>query len=768
MPMLTVLEVLHENPYTGDRITKARVVHHFDNGNQQVPIGTTVSRTSEQSRPAAAISTAIGDTEPNNSNATSEAAATKVSGLVAIKYLSDYKAVRPRHGKNTSTRCGWSSSEDETSDNSSEDGRDSPVPILPVAPPALTKQSEPLRVWPYIGHTTAPHGIKFGVKARREIRALKAAQGHPNIIPFLGFTGQPLDNPYKHTTEHEQVTTAVGPLINEQQHSQLEAAGVLDSDNHAKPLPSRALGGSLFQDDQKFAPPLFAPLSLQDANPLAPADTLESPPVFRYARSESSFGSDDDSSHDEAFQEDPDKWTPEAAARYWNRVFSRQPRIGGIILPYVPITVRDIIRIGWTRSRPRLVETCMRQILEGLAWMHDEVGLIHRDISSGNILVAVGPETSSAKPGIVQCMISDFGCATFYRSKTGSDQGATVRIDHATDREEDQSAHVGGEDDNRGYQKLGLTFEVGTRAYRAPELLFSSTSYTNTIDIWSAGVIFAEMYLGRTLFEADSDIGQICAIVKVLGTPSEENWPEYPSMPDSGKLLFKALEVTPLSSILRSDSGTEREPTSQDPDSSPKSGHASTAAIDLIEKMIVYSGAARLSAREALGFSNQYLERTMTLPGHTDKKVTVDESEDCNTGREEKQCDEYLDQCRIDVPRIIEEIQQLREREANEEEEYEGGRFGGFGGAHESQPYGGFSDVESEGEDAPWESGGEKNYRSDDLAGEDDLDETPVGKPGKWTGPALAHEPQDDVSGRAVKRRRNSADNEEGEEVAYA
>lgn len=63
------------------------------------------------------------------------------------------------------------------------------------------------------------------------------------------------------------------------------------------------------------------------------------------------------------------------------------------------------------------------------------------------------------------------------------------------------------------------------RAYRAPELLFSSGDYSTSVDIWSAGVLFAEMFLGKTLFEADSDIGQVCSIVKVLGTPTEENWP---------------------------------------------------------------------------------------------------------------------------------------------------------------------------------------------------------------------------------------------------
>ncbi|KAF9930715.1 Cyclin-dependent kinase 20 [Mortierella alpina] len=599
-----------------------------------------------------------------------------------------------------------------------------------------------------MGHTSSPQGIRFGIKARREIRALKAAQGHPNIIPFLGFTGQPLWNPYKHTNRHAQVTTAVRTDTTEQQVSKVDGASVLEGESQGEPLIRPSLGGSLFPDDQESAPPLFGPLSLRDSNPLAPPNRSESPPVFRHACSDSSFESDDDYSYDEGSEEDPNALTPEAAARYWNRVFSRQPRVGGIILPYIPITVRDLIRVGWTKTRPLLVETCMRQILEGLAWMHDEVGLIHRDISSGNILVAVESETGVTGRGIVQCMISDFGCATFYRSQTESEQAASVATSLAIDRGDGQSAHVGREDDSGQYQTLGLTFEVGTSA----------------IDIWSAGVIFAEMYLGRALFEADSDIGQICAIVRVLGTPSEENWPEYPSMPDSGKLVFKALEVTPISSILLSDSGTEGHHTLQDPDNGAKPGRASATVINLIEKMIVYSGAARPSARESLDVDNRYLERTGALPKLVDQTVALDESKDCRTGQEEQQNQEYLDQCIIDVPRIMEEIQQLREREANEEDD-DGEGFGGFRGAHEGQSYRGFSAAESEGGADSWESGEEKNYRSDDLGGEDDQDEAAGIKSYKST----ELDPTDgleDYGERAVKRRRNSADHEEGEVIA--
>ncbi|KAF9569518.1 hypothetical protein EC968_002605 [Mortierella alpina] len=770
MLMLNVLEVLRENPYTGDRITKARVIHHSHSGNQQPPIATIANNTAEQPRTAAATAAAVEDTETIN-NATSEAAVTRAPSLVAIKYLSDYKHVRPKHAKTTSARCGWSSSsEDDTSDSSSVDHSDNLEPTRQVEPPALMEKSAPGHVWPYMGHTSSPQGIRFGRKARREIRALKAAQGHPNIIPFLGFTGPPVSNPYKHTERREQATTTAGTCTDEQQLSELTVAGALGGEIQGGPLTRPALGGSLFQDDQESAPPLFAPLRLRESNPLAPPHMPESPLVFRYADSDSSFESDNDSSYGDGYEEDPNSLAPEAAMRYWNRAFSRQPRVGGIILPYVPITMRDLIRVGWTKTRPLLVETCMRQILDGLAWMHDVVGLIHRDISSGNILVAVASEPNVTGQGIVQCMISDFGCATFYRRSTGSEEGGTVTTGHAIDREDDQSAHADKEDGNGQHQKPGLTFEVGTsfdsiryRAYRAPELLFSSTSYTSAIDIWSAGVIFAEMYLGRTLFESDSDIAQICAIVKVLGTPSEETWPEYPLMPDSGKLVFKALEVTPLSQILLSDSGTKGQQTLQDPESGAEPGRASDAAIELIEKMVVYSGAARPSAREALNLNNRYLERTRTLPGHADNKVIVHDSENFKTGQEEQQSHEYLDQCRIDVPRIMEEIQQLREREADEEEDHERG-FRGFGD-HGSQPYRGFTKAESEEGDAPWESAEEKDYRSDDLGSEYDQDETTESKPSRWTKPGLADESVDCGSGRAVKRRRNSADNEEGEEA---
>lgn len=38
---------------------------------------------------------------------------------------------------------------------------------------------------------------------------------------------------------------------------------------------------------------------------------------------------------------------------------------------------------------------------------------------------------------------------------------------------------------------------ICSRYYRAPELIFGSTEYTTSIDIWSAGCILAELLLGQ-------------------------------------------------------------------------------------------------------------------------------------------------------------------------------------------------------------------------------------------------------------------------------
>ncbi|GMF20172.1 unnamed protein product [Phytophthora fragariaefolia] len=58
------------------------------------------------------------------------------------------------------------------------------------------------------------------------------------------------------------------------------------------------------------------------------------------------------------------------------------------------------------------------------------------------------------------------------------------------------------------------THEVVTLWYRAPEILLGQEVYSPPVDIWSVGVIFAEMVLKKALFAGDSEIDQLYRIFR--------------------------------------------------------------------------------------------------------------------------------------------------------------------------------------------------------------------------------------------------------------
>lgn len=66
--------------------------------------------------------------------------------------------------------------------------------------------------------------------------------------------------------------------------------------------------------------------------------------------------------------------------------------------------------------------------------------------------------------------------------------------------------------------------------YRPPEVLLGECAYTEAVDVWSAGCIFAEMLRGAVLFRGISQIEQLFQIFSKLGTPSEQTWPGISSM----------------------------------------------------------------------------------------------------------------------------------------------------------------------------------------------------------------------------------------------
>jgi len=64
---------------------------------------------------------------------------------------------------------------------------------------------------------------------------------------------------------------------------------------------------------------------------------------------------------------------------------------------------------------------------------------------------------------------------------------------------------------------------VATRWYRAPEVILSWKHYTQKIDIWSIGCIFAELIGRKPIFQGKDYINQINRIAEIIGTPSKDD-----------------------------------------------------------------------------------------------------------------------------------------------------------------------------------------------------------------------------------------------------
>lgn len=181
---------------------------------------------------------------------------------------------------------------------------------------------------------------------------------------------------------------------------------------------------------------------------------------------------------------------------------------------------------------PNLIQSYAYQILCGLCYCHCH-RIIHRDMKPQNLLLN--------RQGLIK--ICDFGLARAF----------TIPL--------------------RNY-----THEVVTLWYRAPEILLGSQLYSLPIDIWSTGCIIAEMITKKPLFPGDSEIDELFSIFKILGTPTEADFPGVTQLPAYSS-TFPKWQAKKLEDIL--------------PNADP-------LAIDLIKKMLVYDPAKRISAKAAL------------------------------------------------------------------------------------------------------------------------------------------------------------------------
>lgn len=79
---------------------------------------------------------------------------------------------------------------------------------------------------------------------------------------------------------------------------------------------------------------------------------------------------------------------------------------------------------------------------------------------------------------------------------------------------------------------LLIATDVITRWYRPPELLYGARQYSGAVDIWSMGMVFAELLLRVPFVAGSSDLDQISKVCEAFGTPTEDNWPGVTRLPN--------------------------------------------------------------------------------------------------------------------------------------------------------------------------------------------------------------------------------------------
>ncbi|XP_077458312.1 mitogen-activated protein kinase 14A [Stigmatopora argus] len=139
-----------------------------------------------------------------------------------------------------------------------------------------------------------------------------------------------------------------------------------------------------------------------------------------------------------------------------------------MVMPFVAQDLGHIMKKR--RLTDRITTYLFYQLLRGLKYIHS-AGIIHRDLKPGNL--AVNEEC--------ELKILDFGLARHTESE--------------------------------------MTGYVVTRWYRAPEVIFNWMHYSQTVDVWSAGCILAEMITGQVLFPGHDSMDQLKMILRLTGTP---------------------------------------------------------------------------------------------------------------------------------------------------------------------------------------------------------------------------------------------------------
>uniref|UniRef100_A0A0K0FGC8 Cyclin-dependent kinase 7 (inferred by orthology to a human protein) n=1 Tax=Strongyloides venezuelensis TaxID=75913 RepID=A0A0K0FGC8_STRVS len=161
-----------------------------------------------------------------------------------------------------------------------------------------------------------------------------------------------------------------------------------------------------------------------------------------------------------------------------------------LVMEYTPWDLRDIMDDYNSLNQLSSGQKLFYDIVSGLHFMHNK-NLIHCDLKPENVLVS---DRLVAK-------IGDLGQTTFEGNCNNSSN-------------------------------------VGTRWYKAIELLLGKKNYTKHVDLWSLGCMIFEWYRRFPIFNGLTDLQQISQIINLLGTPDPNDYTDWKTLPEVKKIFF--------------------------------------------------------------------------------------------------------------------------------------------------------------------------------------------------------------------------------------
>ncbi|KAF2876127.1 serine/threonine-protein kinase crk1 [Massariosphaeria phaeospora] len=167
-------------------------------------------------------------------------------------------------------------------------------------------------------------------------------------------------------------------------------------------------------------------------------------------------------------------------------VYSTKDQNISIVLEHLPCGDLELLwknhAIAYGRAD---IKAWANQLCQAVWFCHVN-HVLHRDIKGNNLLIAAD--------GTVK--LADFGLARKFADP--------------------------------GYR---MTYNVITRFYRPPELLYGCHHYGGAVDVWSVGCVIAELAIREFFLPSETDLQQLALICDVFGTPTDDTWPHVSKLP---------------------------------------------------------------------------------------------------------------------------------------------------------------------------------------------------------------------------------------------